>query len=193
MRVVTFGREPWAHECRRHYVREPLQHLTWPTMARGVRDLLNRFAEQDGKVVSAEGWVERLTRALGAHEGELDRVRDALGLLVREGFLEVADGVVRVSAVLASQACTAREVQTNEAARRAVDDDGREPARGRQTSTERVRRHRARKRALAACLESKPCTATVRCQGRVFLAFVTNPVVCSPLPDWLCSRAKGSG
>lgn len=90
--LVTYDGFVWVRRCchergiyqrwRREFVREPLQHLTWPTLARGIRDLLNRFAEQDGTIVSATDWAEALVGALGAYEAELELVREALQLLV---------------------------------------------------------------------------------------------------------------
>lgn len=123
------AREPW----RKRYLREPLQQLTWPTLARGIRDLLNRFAEDDGSVMTGEGWVQNLACALGAHEPELELVQEALRLLEREGFLVFSGARVSIPDLPPSQACGGPRTKS-----------------GPGTSTERVRRHRARKRALAA-------------------------------------------
>ena len=42
----------WSKErWRKQYTREPLEERLWPVMARGLRELLNALAEDDGFLI----------------------------------------------------------------------------------------------------------------------------------------------
>ena len=45
------GRDWTKERWRKQYIREPLQHRAWPVLARGLRELLNALAEDDGTLV----------------------------------------------------------------------------------------------------------------------------------------------
>ncbi|MFZ5894788.1 MAG: hypothetical protein ACOY0T_27240 [Myxococcota bacterium] len=63
--------------------------------ARGLRELLNALAEEDGALVrGAADPVNALVRALGLHDDERALVRVAMKTLVDDGFLVIGDGAV---------------------------------------------------------------------------------------------------
>jgi hypothetical protein len=130
----------WTKErWRKQYIREPLQHRSWPVMARGLRELLNALAEDDGTLVrGAEDPIAALLRGLSAQEYELELVEAALGLLLREGFLASDDHSIWIPDLPSSQA--QRDATTPSLERTTA------PADARQTSTQRVREFRARQR-----------------------------------------------
>lgn len=133
------GRDWTKERWRKQYVREPLQHRAWPVMARGLRELLNALAEDDGTLVrDVDEPVEALLRSLNSQEYELELVEASIGLLVREGFLEADERAIWIPDLPRAQA-------HREAA--AVQAEHAPPAaEARQTSTERVRAFRARQR-----------------------------------------------
>lgn len=133
-----WSRERW----RKQFLREPLQERMWPVMARGLRELLNKLAEEDGTLVSGASDPEAsLVEALAPHSEERQLVRLAVSLLVRERFLESDETSIWIPDLPASQAARwgSSEVEPQ-----------RESARAPSSSTERVRRHRANKRAGAS-------------------------------------------
>lgn len=133
------GRDWTKERWRKQYIREPLQHRAWPVMARGLRELLNALAEDDGTLVrGAEDPVAALLRGLNAQEYELELVEAALGLLLREGFLEGDDHAIRIPDLPRAQA--QREHVAAPSERPLA------PTEARSTSTERVRAFRARQR-----------------------------------------------
>lgn len=74
-------------ECDQHF-RESLEELSWPVIARALRQYLTRVAEDDGALIRNRlDALEELLRALGPHSSETDAVRDALALLVKKGIL----------------------------------------------------------------------------------------------------------
>ena len=133
------GRDWTKERWRKQYIREPLQHRAWPVMARGLRELLNALAEDDGTLVrDVDEPVEALLRSLNAQEYELELAEAAIGLLVREGFLEADERAIWIPDLPRAQA--QRDVLPAPGDRAALATDGR------QTSTERVRAFRARQR-----------------------------------------------
>jgi hypothetical protein len=138
-------RRDWSKErWRKQYVREPLQHRTWPVMARGLRELLNALAEDDGLLVrGADDPVQALLRALHPQEYEAELVEAAIELLLADGFLERDAQSIWIPEVPWAQAL--KESLSSEPNR------GEAPApsadAGRRTSTERVRQFRERQRA----------------------------------------------
>lgn len=84
----TSGRDWTRERWRKQYVREPLRHRARPVMARGLRELLNALAEDDGTLVrDVDEPAEALLRGLNPQEYELELVQAALELLLRDGFL----------------------------------------------------------------------------------------------------------
>jgi len=74
-------------ECN-PYFRESLEELSWPVMARALRQYLTRVAEDDGAIVrNRTDALEGLLRVLLPHSDETEAVRAALALLVQKGFL----------------------------------------------------------------------------------------------------------
>lgn len=133
----------WSKErWRKQHLREPLQQRLWPVMARGLRELLNQLAEDDGALVcDVDDPAEALVRALGPHEHEIDLVRGAIEILVAEGVLAMHQRSVYVRELPAAQAPFRAE-----GSRPSLDLTTPTPAKSAQTSTERVRRHRERLR-----------------------------------------------
>jgi hypothetical protein len=130
-----WSRERW----RKQFVREPLEERLWPVMARGLRELLSKLAEEDGMLVSGvSDPVASLVEALAPRGEERDLVRLAVTLLVRERFLETDASSIWIPELPASQAARwmLSDVELPH-----------ESARVQSSSTERVRRHRANKRA----------------------------------------------
>lgn len=80
----------WTKErWRKQYTREPLEEHLGPVMARGLRELLNALAEDDGCLIrDADDPRDALVRALGAQPAELDLVRTAVDVLIASGHLE---------------------------------------------------------------------------------------------------------
>lgn len=138
-------RRDWSKErWRKQYVREPLQHRTWPVMARGLRELLNALAEDDGLLVrDADDPVQALLRALHPQEYEAELVQVALELLIADGFLERDEHSIWIPEVPWAQA--PKEDVTPEPSRST--DQRLAADAGRRTSTERVRQFRERQRA----------------------------------------------
>jgi hypothetical protein len=146
-----WSRERW----RKQFVREPLEERLWPVMARGLRELLNQLAEQDGTLVSGVTDPEAaLVEALAPHSEERSLVRAAVALLVRDGFLRTDANSIWIP-----------ELPVSQAARWEPSDiqPPRDIARAPASSTERVRRHRANKRAALspAVAATDPVTSTV--------------------------------
>ncbi len=135
----TNGRDWTKERWRKQYVREPLQHRAWPVMARGLRELLNALAEDDGTLVrDADDPAEALLRGLNAQEYERELVQAALELLLRDGFLAGDEHSIWIPELPRAQAqrdATAPPPERTTA-----------PADARQTSTQRVRDFRARQR-----------------------------------------------
>jgi len=131
-----WSREPWIKQ----HVREPLDELLWPLMQRAVREYLRKRAEPDGTlIVDRDDPIGALIRALGAHEPEAALARQAVAELLRDGVLESDGRSISMPERPASQA------------RMPVLSDEQSAASGvqptpRQTSTNRVREHRERKR-----------------------------------------------
>jgi hypothetical protein len=133
------GRDWTKERWRKQYIREPLQHRAWPVLARGLRELLNALAEDDGTLVrDVEDPAGALLRGLNAQEYEVELVQAAIELLLREGFLEADERSVWIPDLPRAQA--QRDAAGPQAERPVV------PAEGRPTSTERVRAFRARQR-----------------------------------------------
>ena len=133
----------WSKErWRKQHLREPLQQRLWPVMARGLRELLNQLAEDDGTLVcDVDDPPEALVRALGAHEDEIDIVRRAVAILIADGVLALEERSIYVRELPAAQAPFRAE-----GSRPSLDLTGSYAAKQSQTSTERVRRHRERLR-----------------------------------------------
>ncbi|MFZ5895528.1 MAG: hypothetical protein ACOY0T_31010 [Myxococcota bacterium] len=132
-----WGRERW----RKQYVREPLQERAWPVMARGLRELLNKLAEDDGSLVrDASDPQAALVEALAPRSEERELVQAAISLLLREGVLGCDTDSIWIPELPASQVV---RVPPSEAQVRL------EPTRTPASSTERVQRHREKKRAAA--------------------------------------------
>jgi len=130
-----WSRERW----RKQYVREPLEERLWPVMARGLRELLNKLAEEDGMLVSGVSDPEAaLVEALAPRSEERELVRLGVSLLVRERFLESDEDSIWIPELPVAQG--ARWVPA------AVEPPG-EGTPVPSSSAERVRRHRANKRA----------------------------------------------
>src|SRR5260221_10897008 len=133
------GRDWTKERWRKQYIREPLQHRAWPVMARGLRELLNALAEDDGTLVrDVDDPAEALLRGLNAQEYELELVQAALELLLRDGFLAGDEHSIWIPDLPRAQAqrdATAPSPERTTA-----------PADARQTSTQRVREFRARQR-----------------------------------------------
>jgi hypothetical protein len=133
------GRDWTKERWRKQYIREPLQHRAWPVMARGLRELLNALAEDDGTLVrDVDDPTEALLRGIHAQEYELELVEAALGLLLREGFLASDDRSIWIPDLPRAQAQRDAPAVATDRAPPAPD--------ARQTSTERVRAFRARQR-----------------------------------------------
>jgi len=131
-----WSREPWIKQ----HVREPLDELLWPLMQRAVREYLRKRAEPDGTlIVDRDDPIDALIRALGAHEPEAALARQAVAELLREGVLESNGRSISMPERPASQA----RVPALSDEQIAV--SGEQP-RPRQTSTNRVRDHRERRR-----------------------------------------------
>jgi hypothetical protein len=134
------GRDWTKERWRKQYIREPLQHRAWPVMARGLRELLNALAEDDGTLVrDVDDPDEALLRSLNAQEYELELVQAAVEHLVREGFLERDERSISIPDLPRAQAPRDPTMAMPTDALAAATD-------GRQTSTERVRAFRARQR-----------------------------------------------
>ncbi len=113
---VDFRRESW----RKLYVRENLDHRAWPVLWRGLRDYLIRIARDDGTLLtSTRNPGEDLARAIGSHPDEVERVASGVETLIRDGYLSHTLGRLFIARYEEGQART--------------------------TSTERVRRHRAKR------------------------------------------------
>ena len=135
----TSGRDWTRERWRKQYVREPLQHRAWPVMARGLRELLNALAEDDGTLVrDVDDPAEALLRGLNPQEYERELVQAALELLLRDGFLAGDEHSIWIPDLPRAQA--QRDATTPAPERTAA------PTDARQTSTQRVREFRARQR-----------------------------------------------
>ena len=133
------GRDWTKERWRKQYIREPLQHRAWPVTARGLRELLNALAEDDGTLVrGVEEPLEALLRGLSAQEYEVELVQAAIELLLREGFLEQDEHSIWIPDLPRAQAQREMPVPLQERSPAVTDP--------RQTSTERVRAFRARQR-----------------------------------------------
>lgn len=148
------GRDWTKERWRKQYIREPLQHRAWPVLARGLRELLNALAEDDGTLVrDVEDPAGALLRALNAQEYELELVQAALELLLRDGFLEADEHSVWIPDLPRAQA--------QRDAPAAPSDRTPTAAEARPTSTERVRAFRARERERnAATVSNAPVPET---------------------------------
>ena len=134
-----WSRERW----RRQYVREPLQQRLWSIMARGLRELLNALAEEDGALVrGATDPADALVRALGPHDDERALVLAAVKTLLDDGFLVIGDGAVWIADFAAAQAASAPRAEAPASAPTHASP----PAPATKTSTERVRQFRERAR-----------------------------------------------
>jgi hypothetical protein len=81
---LRFDRESY----RKLYVAESLEHRQLSLFARGLRDYLLRFAEEDGTLLrGSANAAEDLCRVLGASAGERRHVLAATGDLMRIGYL----------------------------------------------------------------------------------------------------------
>ena len=130
-----WSREPWIKQ----HVREPLDELLWPLMQRAIRDYLRKRAEPDGTlVVDRDDPIDALVRVLGAHEPEAALARQAIAELLREGVLESDSRSISMPERPASQARMPAPLEEQ-------NPSGAQPT-PRQTSTNRVREHRERKR-----------------------------------------------
>lgn len=166
-----WSRERW----RKQFVREPLEERLWPVVARGLRELLNKLAEEDGTLITGVSDPEAsLVEALAPRSEERELVRLAVTLLVRERFLETDETSIWIPDLNASQA--ARWVPSDV-------ELPHESARVPSSSTERVRRHRAKKRVAVsepsvsprAVAVSEPVTSPVS----PAVSVVTSPVSCN--------------
>jgi hypothetical protein len=142
------GRDWTKERWRKQYVREPLQQRSWPVMARGLRELLNALAEDDGSLVrDMDEPVEALLRALNPQEYEVELVEAAIQLLLRDGLLARDERSIWMPELPRSQAqreaAPAPPAQTTSAASRPTS-----------TSTERVRQFRERQRNAAGVSSS---------------------------------------
>ena len=81
---MDFSREAW----RKLYIRENLDHQSWPLFARGLRDYLIRSARDDGTLVAkTEDPCGDVARALRATDDEVSEVRAAVELMIYDGYL----------------------------------------------------------------------------------------------------------
>jgi hypothetical protein len=160
------GRDWTKERWRKQYVREPLQHRAWPVMARGLRELLNALAEDDGVLVrDMDDPVEALLRALNPQEYEVELVEAAIHLLLREGLLARDERSLWMPDLPRSQtqreATSGSPVQTTSAAPRSSS-----------TSTERVRQFRERQRnavGVPSSVASPPTSSVTSVSGAVSL------------------------
>ena len=132
----------WSKErWRKLYLRESLEQRLWSVMARGLRDYLIRLAEDDGTLIRDDDDPDgALLRVLGAHPEESELVRRALELLRRDGFLAGDARSISIGNLQAAQGWEPRPTAANrmpETTAKLADAN---------SSTERVRRHRARLR-----------------------------------------------
>lgn len=153
-----WGKERW----RKQYVREPLQQRAWPVMARGLRELLNALAEDDGSLVwDVSDPVQALLRSLNPQAYEVELVQAAIELLLKDGFLAQDEHAIWIPDFPRSQAQReamppAERTATGVAAR--------------QTSTERVRQFRERQRnagAVSGSVASAPVSPVSAVSGNV--------------------------
>lgn len=143
-----WGKERW----RKQYVREPLQQRAWPVMARGLRELLNALAEDDGSLVrDMDDPVEALLRALNPQGYEVELVEAAIQLLLRDGLLARDERSLWMPELPRSQA--QREATSGSSAQTTS-------AAPRSTSTERVRQFRERQRNAAGVFGSVTSSPT---------------------------------
>jgi hypothetical protein len=83
--VTEWSRERW----RKLYLREPKDQEIWDWRARGLRDLLIRIAEDDGRIARDVAALRRLLRA----GDELD---EHVKTLLEDGFLVLENGALYV-------------------------------------------------------------------------------------------------
>lgn len=158
------GRDWTKERWRKQYVREPLQHRAWPVMARGLRELLNALAEDDGSLVrDMDDPVEALLRALNPQEYEVELVEAAIQLLLRDGLLARDERALWMPDLPRSQAlreaASGAPAQTTSAAPRS-------------SSTERVRQFRERQRnavGVSSSVASPPTASVTSVSGPVSL------------------------
>lgn len=120
---MRFERTPW----RKLYVSESLEHRSLPLFARGLRDYLLRFAEDDGTLLrSCIDPASDLYRTLTVHASEAKLFRSAVRSLIDVGFLQLTSGTLRiVKFQAAQQAHTSNaERQANYRARKAAKSQG---------------------------------------------------------------------
>jgi hypothetical protein len=157
------GRDWTKERWRKQYVREPLQHRAWPVMARGLRELLNALAEDDGSLVrDVADPVEALLRGLNPQAYEVHLVHAAIELLLQDGFLAQDEHSIWIPDLPRSQA--QREAMPPAAERTASS------VAARQTSTERVRQFRERQRnagAVSGHVASTPALPVSTVSGSV--------------------------
>lgn len=140
----------WAHErWRKQFIREPLQERLWSVVARGLREYLRIVAEDDGTLLcEIDDPISSLVRALGPRPDEMQFLRDAVRVLLQSGFLVHENGRLWIPSLPESQAW--QRPSTGDLQEDAPDvpaEASRATQHGARSSTERVRAHRARKRA----------------------------------------------
>jgi len=79
---MKFERESW----RKLYISESIEHRLLPLFARGLRDYLLRFAEEDGTLIRSKQ-IDDLCKALNADPKERKAVASAVRELIRIGYL----------------------------------------------------------------------------------------------------------
>lgn len=108
----------WEHQpWRKLYVHEPTAQKLMALMARGLRDYLIRFADEDGVLFrQTNDPVEDLTRVLSPRDIERDMSRDAVRTLLDDGYLEHT----RQGSLVIRNFIEAQNRKTPEAARKAA-------------------------------------------------------------------------
>lgn len=120
---MKFERTPW----RKLYVSESLEHRSLPLFARGLRDYLLRFAEDDGTLLrSCIDPASDLYRTLTVHASEAKLFRSAVRSLIDVGFLQLTSGTLRIVKFQAAQQAhtSSAERQANYRARKAAKSQG---------------------------------------------------------------------
>ena len=97
---MRFDRSEW----RKLYVLESPQHRLLSLFARGLRDYLLRFAEEDGTLIrGSKDPVRDLCRVIGAEPGERRSVSEAIKDLASVGYLTVEATVIRITRYVEAQ------------------------------------------------------------------------------------------
>ena len=80
---MNFEHERW----RPLFVREPVERRRWSLFARGVRAYLIQVSEDDGTLLKRCADPLELATTLSTHPEEMELAQEAIGVLLRDGFL----------------------------------------------------------------------------------------------------------